>query len=177
MYSHFSRLFFTPDCFSWPDMSNISWLGPMEEYFTLNIKLLHSQKLQTVSWAKLMLSVGRFYTLIYLSGEFLLSSMPFSTSPLLIRSALCFSLAVAWRERKTFVFIHHFPHSPDLNHNLCTPWPCIDFPSHLLSDWPAEGMCADTWPAITPLTSQTVNTDRLHTVSPSGLRFDQSCGS
>lgn len=109
--------------------------------------------------------------------EILYSYLSVWRSPLLIRSALCFWLAVAWRERKTFVFIHHFPHSPDLNHNLCTPWPCIDFPSHLLSDWPAEGMCADTWPAITPLTSQTVNTDRLHTVSPSGLRFDQSCGS
>lgn len=41
-------------------------------------------------------------------------------------------------------------------------------PSYPLSDWPANRMCADTWPAVTPLTPPTVNTDRPHAVSPSG---------
>lgn len=41
-------------------------------------------------------------------------------------------------------------------------------PSHSLSDWSANRMCADTWPAVTLLTPPTVNTDRPHAVSPSG---------
>lgn len=82
-------------------------------------------------------------------------------SRLLLSTIACFSLEEEEKE-KSFISSQIF------NVNLCTVGPCIDFPSHLLSDRPADRMCADTWPAVTPLTPWTVNTDRLHAGSPSG---------
>lgn len=146
-------------------MRNISLLSQMEGSFNNKIKGL--QRLQTVSWTKLMFSVLRLHAIIFkhLSGEFLLNILFFSTGLALLAS-IDFSLNLEWRER---VLSFHLSQSRFNPFFFCFLWPCIDFPSHRLSDWPAEGMCNDSWPALTPLTSQIVNTDMLHTVLQSGL--------
>lgn len=104
-----------------------------------------------------------FYLFIYLIfypwficlGDFLWAPHSFWTVH------VCFSLAEEKKRSNLFL-------SQVFNINIFTVWPHIECPFPPLSDWPANRMCADTWPVVTLLTPLTVNTDRPHAVSPSG---------